>query len=139
MWAIFYFSILPQEEVPQAGTLMPDYINHAAAYLLLAFLLFIALQHTWRRSFTTAFGAIVGCCLLFGLGNEFSQYYISTNRHFSLWDLLADGVGAGLLFLFLLALQKAGSKGKQLYSLLLEGIHGGEASTSLKKEKDDSS
>ena len=138
MWAIFHFSSLSQEEVPRTGTLMPDYINHAIAYLFLAFLIFLALQRTVRCSFSIAFGAIVGWCLLFGLGNEFNQHYISTNRHFSLWDLLADGVGAGLLFLFLLALQKAGSKGKQIYSLL-EGIYRGEAFASLKEGKDDSS
>jgi VanZ family protein len=117
MWAIFYFSALPAEEVPRAGTLMPDYINHGAAYLLLAFLLFLAWQRTWRSSFTTAFGVIVGWCLVFGLINEINQLHVPT-RHFSLWDELADGVGAAILFLVLLALRKAGNIGKQLYSLL---------------------
>jgi len=120
MWAIFRLSVLSKEEVPRVGTLMPDYINHGVAYLFLAFLLFMALQHTRRCNFATAFGIIVGWCLLFGLGMEFSQKYMTTTRHFSLWDLLADEVGAAMLFLFLLALQKAGSKGKQVY-FLLEG------------------
>ena len=137
MWAIFYLSALPKEEVPRAGTLMPDYINHGAAYLLLAFLLFIALQRTWRCSFSIAFAVIVSWCLLFGLINEINQSHTLT-RHFSLWDLLADGVGAAMLFLFLLALQKAGSKGKRVYSLL-EGTNGDEAIASLKEEKDDPS
>jgi VanZ family protein len=118
MWAIFYLSALPAEEVPRAGTLMPDYINHGASYLLLAFLLFIAWQRTWRCSFSTAFGLIVGWCLIFGLGMEFAQKYLTITRHFSLWDLLADVVGAAMLFLVLLALKKAGSIGKHLYSLL---------------------
>jgi VanZ family protein len=112
MWAIFYLSALPEKEVPRIGTLMPDYINHGAAYLLLAFLLFIALQRTWHCGFFTAFALIVGWCLLYGLGNEFNQHYTTVDRHFSLWDLLADGVGAAMLFLFLLALQKASSKRK---------------------------
>jgi VanZ family protein len=84
----------------------------------LAFLLFIALQHIWRSGLAVAFVVVVGWCLLFGLGMEFAQKYLTVSRHFSLWDWLADGVGAGLLFLFLLALQKAGSKGKQLYSFV---------------------
>ena len=118
MWAIFYFSALPEGGVPRAGTLMPDYINHGAAYLLLAFLLFLAWQRTWRSNFTITFGVIVGSCLVFGLGMEFVQKYLTTTRHFSLWDLLADGVGVVILFLLLLALQKAGSRGKRIYSLL---------------------
>jgi VanZ family protein len=118
MWAIFYLSALPEEEVPRAGTLMPDYINHGAAYLLLAFLLFIAWQRTWRCSFTITFGVIVGWCLVFGLINEINQLHVPT-RHFSLWDLLADGVGAAMLFPVLIALQKAGNTGKRLYSLLV--------------------
>ncbi len=97
---------------------MPDYINHGAAYLLLALLLFVAWQRTLRSSFATAFGVIVGWCLVLGLGMEFAQKYLTASRQFSLWDLLADGVGAVVLFLFLLALQRAGNTGKRLYSLL---------------------
>ncbi len=119
IWAIFYLSVLPAKEVPRVGTLMPDYINHGAAYLLLAFLLLLAWRRTWRCSFTTAFGVVVGWCLMFGLGMEFAQKFLTTTRHFSLWDLLADGVGATMLFLGLLALRKAGNMGKQLYSLLM--------------------
>ncbi|MFC1966550.1 VanZ family protein [Chloroflexota bacterium] len=113
MWAIFYLSTLPEGEVPRAGTLMPDYINHGAAYLLLAFLLSLALQRTWRCSFITTFVVIVGWCLVFGLGMEFAQKYLTATRHFSLLDLLADGIGAAMLFLVLLALQKARNMGKR--------------------------
>jgi len=119
MWAIFYLSTLSEAEVPRAGTLFPDYINHGAAYLLLAFILLVGWQRTWRSSCTTAFGVIVGMCLIFGLGMEFAQKYLTTTRHFSLWDLLADGVGAAILFLVLLALRKTGNVGKKLYSLLM--------------------
>ena len=155
MWAIFYFSALPEEavppgislpgyisdlpleKVPQSGTWLPDYMNHGAAYFLLAFLLFIAWQRTFRSSFTIAFGAIVGWCLIFGLGNEINQHYLPTGRHFSWWDLLADGVGAAILFLFLLALKKAGGKGKRVYSLLGR-TDKGEAFALLERERDDS-
>ena len=119
MWGIFYLSCMPEQEVPRVGTLMPDYINHGAAYFLLAFLLFLAWQRTWHRSFTIGFWVIVSWCLVFGLGMEFAQKYLTTTRQFSLWDLLADGVGAAMLFLVLLALRKAGKTGKQLYSLLV--------------------
>ena len=117
MWAIFELSALPQEEVPPAGTVFPDFINHGIAYLLLAFLLFMALKRTWRFKFATASIVIVGWCLIFGLINEINHISVP-GRYFSLWDLLADGVGAALPFLVLLLLQKSGNRGKQLYSLL---------------------
>jgi hypothetical protein len=120
IWAIFYLSVLPAKEVPRVGTLMPDYINHGAAYFILAFLLFLTLQRTWRCSFTIAFGVVVGWCLIFGLGMEFAQKFLTTTRHFSLWDLTADGVGAAMLFLILLALRRAGNIGKRLCSRRLE-------------------
>ena len=119
MWGIFYLSRMPEQEVPRVGTLMPDYINHGAAYFLLAFLLFLAWQRTWHRSFAIGFGVIVSGCLVFGLGIEFAQRYLTTTRQFSLWDLLADGVGAAMLFLVLLALRNAGNIGRQFYSLLV--------------------
>ncbi|MBM4462365.1 MAG: hypothetical protein FJ012_03375 [Chloroflexi bacterium] len=112
MWAIFQLSVLENQEVPSGGTLMPDYVNHGLAYLLLALLLFIALRRTVRCSFYTAFGAIVGCCLLFGLGMEFAQKHLTETRHFSLWDWMADGAGPTGLFLCLRGLQKAGRSGE---------------------------
>jgi len=115
MGTIFYLSTIPAGRVPQAGTLMPDYLNHAAAYFILAFFLFIALQHTKRCSFSIAFSIIIGSSLIYGLSNEIVQHYSTITRHFSLWDLLADVVGAGLLFLFLLILQKVGNRGRQIY------------------------
>jgi len=136
MWVIFYFSALPREPVPpgtplpgyisglpleklpQSGNWLPDYVNHAAAYFLLAFLLFVAWQRTFRSSFAITCGAVFGWCIIFGLGNEINQHYLHTNRHFSGWDMLANGVGVAMLFLILLALQKAGNKGKRVYSVL---------------------
>lgn len=137
MWVIFYFSALPEEpvsagtslpgyitklpfdEVPQSGSWMPDYVNHGAAYLVLAFFLFFAWQRTWQSRLGIAFAVIFVWCLIFGLGNEINQYYLPTGRDFSWWDVLADGVGAGLLFAFLVALQKAGEWGRQSYSFLM--------------------
>ena len=49
---------------------------------------------------------------------EFSQKHLTDTRHFSLTDWAADGVGAALACLSLLALSKAGDKGRQVYALL---------------------
>jgi VanZ family protein len=118
MSAIFYLSCREEPDVPRVGTLMPDYINHGAAYLLLAFLLFIALQRTRRTTLTFSFVAVVGWCLVFGLGMEFAQKYLTETRHFSLMDLLADGLGGAMASLLLFALSKAGDKGQQLFAFL---------------------
>jgi VanZ family protein len=118
MGAVFYLSCQEEPDVPRAGTLMPDYVNHGAAYFLLAFLLFIALQRTRRTSLTIAFAAVVGWCLIFGLGMEFAQKHLTDTRHFSLMDWAADGVGAVVACVSLLALSKAGDKGRRVYALL---------------------
>ena len=118
MGAVFYLSCQEEPDVPRAGTLMPDYVNHSAAYFLLAYLLFIALQRTRRTRQTIAFAAVVAWCLIFGLGMEFAQKHLTDTRHFSLMDWAADGVGAVVACLLLLALSKAGDKGRQVYALL---------------------
>lgn len=120
MAAVFYLSCLEEPDVPRAGTLMPDYINHSAAYCLLAALVFIALQRTRRTGFTLSFVAVMGWSLAFGIGMEYAQKYLTDTRHFSLTDWAADGAGAALACLFLMALSKAGDKGRQLYALLIE-------------------
>ena len=118
MGAVFYLSCQEEADVPRAGTIMPDYVNHGAAYFLLAFLLFIALQRTRHSRLVLSFVAVVGWCLIFGLGMEYAQKHLTDTRHFSLTDLLADGVGATLAFLVLLALSKSAGKGRKLYAFL---------------------
>jgi VanZ family protein len=118
MAAIFYLACREEPDVPSFGSLMPDYINHGAAYFLMSFLLFVALQRTRRGSLGFTFVVTLGWWLVFGLGMEFAQKYLTDTRHFSLMDLLADGIGATLAFLVLLALSKSGGKGKQLYAFL---------------------
>lgn len=117
MWVIFHFSAVPGEELPAPATASPDYITHGAEYFVLAFLLFLALQRSIRWTFIISFAVTLGWCLLYGLGNELYQLYVPS-RGFSMWDVLADGVGVVILFLLLLALQKAGSRGKRIYFLL---------------------
>jgi VanZ family protein len=118
MAAIFYLSCLEAPDVPLFGTWMPDYVNHGAAYFVLSFLVFVALQRTRRSSLRFTFVVTLGWWLVFGLGMEFAQKYLTDTRQFSLMDLLADGIGATLAFLVVLALSKSEGKGKQLYAFL---------------------
>lgn len=118
MGAILYFSCQEAPDVPLFGRLMPDYINHGAAYFLLSFLVFVALQRTRRSSLALSFVVTLIWWLVFGLGMEFSQKYLTDTRQFSLMDLLADGVGATLAFLVLVALSKSGENGRRVYAFL---------------------
>ncbi len=122
-WAagIFYLSCQEEPEVPEAGKIFPDWVNHGASYGLLALLTFIAIQRTRRTSFAPTLAAVVGWCLLFGIAMEFAQKYLTDTRHFDLWDWLADGVGAALACVAMLALSKAGDAGQRLYALITEG------------------
>lgn len=119
--AIFYLSCQEEPDVPRAGTLFPDWVNHGASYGLLALLTFIALQRTRQTPFMASLAAVVGWCLAFGLGMEYAQRYLTDTRHFDLWDWLADGAGAALACLAMLALSRAGDRGRRLYVLLTEG------------------
>lgn len=123
--AIFYLSCREEPDVPRAGTVFPDWVNHGASYGLLGLLSFIAIQRTRRTpiraSFGPTFAIVVGGCLAFGLGMEYAQRHLTDTRHFDLWDWLADGVGATLACLAMLVLSKAGGKGQRLYALLTEG------------------
>ena len=113
MWAIFHLSCQEEPDVPRVGTLMPDYVNHGAAYLLLAMLIFVALKRTRPSSLAFTFVAVVGWCAIFGLSMEFAQKNLTETRHFSLTDWAADVVGATLGCLLFLALSKAGDRGRQ--------------------------
>ena len=119
--AIFYLSCQEEPDIPRAGTLFPDWVNHGASYGLLALLTFIAIQRSRQTPFTASLAAVVGWCLVFGIGMEYAQRYLTDTRHFDLWDWLADGVGAALACLAMLVLSKAGQKGQRFYALLTEG------------------
>ena len=119
--AIFYLSCQEEPDVPEAGKIFPDWVNHGAAYCLLALLTFVAIQRTRRTPFTISFAAVVGWCLVFGIGMEYAQRYLTDTRHFDLRDWAADAGGAVLACLAMLVLSKAGDWGRKLYQLLTEG------------------
>ena len=84
---ISYLSFIQIEDSPfDLLTLLNDKLEHAAAFLALAFLLDFA----WPRQpwMWTKWLPLLG----YGLLIEIVQYFIPF-REFSLWDLAADGLG----------------------------------------------
>jgi VanZ family protein len=116
MGVIFFLSTLPESATPGRG-IVSDKVCHGAEYFILAFLILFALQRTTRASFFTAFWITLGWVALYGLSDEIHQLYVAT-RNFDVGDLLADVVGAALLFLILWALQRSGRRGAEIYRLL---------------------
>jgi VanZ family protein len=117
--AVFYLATLQAEEIPGSVTLFPDYVNHGAASFLLSFLLIVAIQRTWHLPLARTCVIVIGFALVFGLSIELVQQYLTTTRHFSLWDLLADVIGTVMMLLILLALREMGDIGKKIYLLLV--------------------
>jgi VanZ family protein len=97
MGMIFFLSHQPDDfsQLPQfAGS---DKILHVIAYGLLAGTFLYGL-HPFVDDSSRAVTAIIVVmfCLLFGISDEYHQSFIP-GRQVSVWDVIADGVGATLV------------------------------------------
>ncbi len=119
MGMIFYLSSRVQSAVPLRSGL-PDYVAHSGEYFILALLCLLALHNFLPPGRAHPFWITLGFCFLYAAGDELHQLYVPT-RDASFRDLGADVAGVLALFLLLLALSRAGSKGQQLYRLLVRG------------------
>ena len=90
---IFYLSSQTWEGAPRFP--YADKVFHIILYLMLAGLLIWALRATRFRY--NKFIAVIAfsVALVYGLSDEIHQIFVS-GREFSLLDLAADGVGAGI-------------------------------------------
>jgi len=94
---IWFLSNQPALPVPQLFH-MQDKLIHAGAYAVMAWLLW----HAGRGYLSTPMLAVtaVVVCSLFGVTDEWHQYYVS-GRQADVYDWLADTVGALLLTMVL--------------------------------------
>lgn len=85
--ALWILSLWPAEELSRLGArLFNDKLEHFIGYLLLAWVL----RQGWPRQPLWLAWLVAFVC---GAGIEFAQAF-SPSRHFSWWDMLANGAGA---------------------------------------------
>ena len=91
---ITLLSLAPASTLPLLVRI-PDKISHLGAYAVLALIWSQAFSRQWPHvAVPKRLAAVGGLGLLVGLMIEVLQTFV--DRHFSLWDLAADGVGIAL-------------------------------------------
>lgn len=97
MGIIFYLSHQPNDFAELPPLIGVDKLLHIIAYSSLAGTFLYALKplvHNSNRSVTAV--VIVLFCIIYGISDEFHQSFIP-GRFSSIWDVLADGLGALLV------------------------------------------
>lgn len=97
---ILWLSLIPTNAVPSVG-LGWDKLNHAAAIAVVTWLAFLAFR-PYRRAARAAFGY----ALLLGVLIEVLQATFTSTRCAEWGDLLADLVGAGLVWCLISIFQR---------------------------------
>lgn len=90
MGLIFYLSSRNDIALPELTTNF-DKVLHAGAYMVMAFLLYLAMRKSGVRKYV--FAAAFLCAVLYGITDEMHQYFVP-GRDASLGDLAADAIGA---------------------------------------------
>lgn len=111
LWAAFIFALSAQPSLPHPARLfniadeVGDYASHAAAFAILAGLSWYALRaYSLRRPETARLAALIFSAL-YAASDEFHQSFVP-GRTASVWDWLADCVGAGLMLILVNWLQR---------------------------------
>jgi len=102
---IFYLSGLPDLATPW-GTwdIILRKIAHIAEYGILAFLVWRAVFHSLKITLSKTYTWSGALSLLYAISDEIHQRFVPT-RNGSIYDILIDSVGIGLM-LYFLALRK---------------------------------
>lgn len=109
-WGVFVLvmSLLPSRDLPNALIEVSDQLLHASIYVawtMLACWGYVQVNSGMKRS---AYLTVLVCALVFGLGVEFAQKYLTDYRHFEWADMLANTTGSllGLTIVFVLSRRK---------------------------------
>lgn len=109
-WGVFVLvmSLLPSRDLPNALIEVSDQLLHASIYVawtMLACWGYVQVNNGMKRS---AYLTVLVCALVFGLGVEFAQKYLTDYRHFEWADMLANTTGSllGLTIVFVLSRRK---------------------------------
>ena len=98
LWAAFILVIclMPGRNVPVVRILHFDKVVHVSIYIVFA----VVTYYGWKRQITCralhghAALKIIILLALYGLAVEVMQETLTTDRHFDLYDALANGIGA---------------------------------------------
>ena len=88
--------LMPGKDLPSISLFQADKLGHFGVYLVLAFLMWFG----WRRQTSLtwlhqqAFIKILLITSSYGFVVEILQHLLTTDRHFDLYDALANAIGA---------------------------------------------
>ncbi|GGH77545.1 VanZ family protein [Phaeocystidibacter marisrubri] len=109
-WGVFVLvmSLLPSRDLPDALIEVSDLFIHACIYVAWTMLACWGYVQVHQRMKQSAYMVILCCALVFGLGVEFAQKYLTDYRHFEWADILANSTGSivGLGITFILSRRK---------------------------------
>lgn len=104
--AIFYAALiftLSHQSDPVGAEMIPDYLAHFIEYAILALTLVFGFTAGFARPLTYPSAALAWViALLYGLSDELHQSFVP-DRHVSGIDLAADGLGALIALMLVLA------------------------------------
>jgi len=104
--AIFYLSSLPNLATPWGPwDIIFRKIAHIAEYGILAFLFWRAIFYSIKTILSRTYAWSGALSLLYAISDEFHQSFVPT-RHSSIFDILIDGIGIGLMLYFLMVRKK---------------------------------
>ncbi len=99
---------MPGSELPEAGRVISfDKVAHIGIFAVLSFTMIVGLkkQYTYKSLNLNAEWYAVTICIVIGFFIEIAQYF-SHERSFEWFDLLADGIGAMLGYIFFLIIYR---------------------------------
>jgi len=101
--AIFYLSSLPNLATPW-GTwdIILRKCAHMTEYGILAFLIWRAIFSSIKINQSKTYAWSGALSLLYAISDEIHQSFVPT-RHASIYDILIDGIGIGVMLYFLMA------------------------------------
>ena len=103
---IFYLSSLPYLATPWgAWDIILRKIAHITEYGILAFLVWRAIFHSIKINLSKAYAWSGALSLLYSISDEIHQSFVPT-RHGSVFDVLIDAFGIGLMLCFLIVRKK---------------------------------
>jgi len=95
---IFYFSSIPKP-LPEIDIPFFDKALHICEYAVFGLLASRAFKNSPRKGFFENFKIMaILISILYGISDEFHQAFVA-ERHFSVFDMLADGIG-GIIGVF---------------------------------------